>query len=70
MYVDGTQLTMTQYATSSFNTNWTWYWLWGLRSNDTTKQIAFSEYIIENKERTSQEVSDYFNQTKSLYWIS
>lgn len=26
--------------------------------------------IIEDKARTSQEISDYFNQTKSLYWIS
>lgn len=26
--------------------------------------------IIEDKARTAQEISDYYNQTKSLYWIS
>ena len=29
-----------------------------------------SEVIAENKARTAQEVSDYYNQTKPLYWIS
>jgi len=69
MYVDGTQLTMTQYANSSFNTNWTWYWLWCLRNYYANKQVAFSEYIIENKARTATEASDYYNLTKWNYWL-
>lgn len=27
------------------------------------------DFIIENRERTAQEISDYYNQTKSNYWI-
>ena len=29
-----------------------------------------SNFIVENKTRTAQEVANYFNQTKSNYWIS
>lgn len=29
-----------------------------------------SDVIIENKARTAQEIEDYYNQTKFLYWIS
>ena len=29
-----------------------------------------SEAILEDKARTATEIQDYFNQTKSLYWIS
>ena len=29
-----------------------------------------SQFIIEDKVRTAQEISDYYDQTKSLYWIS
>ena len=29
-----------------------------------------SNAIFENKARTAQEISDYYDQTKSLYWIS
>lgn len=29
-----------------------------------------SEFILENKARTDQEVADYYNQTKWDYWIS
>ena len=29
-----------------------------------------SDVIIENKVRTAQEISDYYNATKSNYWIS
>lgn len=29
-----------------------------------------SNFILENKVRTAQEIEDYYNQTKSLYWIS
>lgn len=34
-----------------------WYWY-------------MKDIIIENKVRTVQEISNYYNQTKSLYWIS
>ena len=28
-----------------------------------------SELIVENKVRTDQEISDYYNLTKSTYWL-
>ena len=28
-----------------------------------------SEFIVENKIRTAQEISDYYNQTKANYWL-
>lgn len=31
---------------------------------------GMSEFIVENKARTAQEVAYYYNQTKSTYWIS
>jgi hypothetical protein len=27
------------------------------------------DFIIENRERTAQEISDYYNQTKWTYWL-
>ena len=38
--------------------SWTNYWKWGL-----------SEFILENKAWTAQEVADYYNQTKWNYWL-
>lgn len=34
------------------------------------KKWAMSNVILENKARTADEISDYYNQTKSIYWIS
>ena len=34
------------------------------------KWVWLSKIIIENKARTADEVSKYYNSTKSLYWIS
>jgi len=42
--------------------NWTirlWYWI----------NMDVSEYILESQARTAQEVTDYYNQTKSNYWL-
>lgn len=70
MYVDGQQITMTNSANSSFNTTNTSYQLWPLRTDVSWMTIWYSSFIIENKERTAQEILGYFNQTKSLYGIS
>ena len=32
--------------------------------------MDYDEFILENKTRTAQEISDYFDQTKWNYWIS
>lgn len=67
MYVDGSQVIMTSDANVSFNTIWTnyfigtWKWNW--------KKLWLSKFIIEDKEWTATETSDYVNKTKYLYWI-
>ena len=72
-------------VTSYINTNveWTETYSWSAtsctlrlnRASDNTSSIygngwGISELIIENKARTAQEISDYYNQTKANYWIS
>ena len=42
----------------SWNSAWTNWPIW-----------YFKDYIIETKLRTAQEVLDYYNQTKSSYWL-
>ena len=42
-----------------------WMNIWG--SNNMIWKI--SEVIIENKARTDTEISNYYNSTKSLYWL-
>ena len=41
-----------------FYQSWTDYWKWWV-----------SEFIMENKARTAQEVSDYYDRTKANYWL-
>lgn len=42
---------------SNYNHNWN-RWKWGV-----------SEFIVENKVRTAQEIANYYNQTKWNYWL-
>jgi len=77
IYVNGTlQLTTTWQST------WLWAtdpqmiriaakasWIYSGAPEDSNYTWYFSEVIIENKTRTEQEVSNYFNGTKSNYWI-
>lgn len=35
----------------------------------TTVWTCYSEYILENKARTAQEISEYYNITKANYWL-
>lgn len=44
--------------------------LWGSESRWRSFDWWLSEVIIEDKARTEQEIADYYNQTKSLYWIN
>lgn len=39
------------------------------KSTNNTIDVTLSEVIYENKQRTSQEVADYYNKTKSKYWL-
>ena len=49
----------------------TWWSLWAVHiSSHSDKYIWYiSNAILENKARTAQEISDYYNQTKSNYWL-
>ena len=56
---------------ASYNLADTNFWLFSANSwNNDYFYGNISNFIIEDKERTAQEVSDYFNQTKWDYWIS
>lgn len=39
-------------------------------STSLTNNNYLGEFIMEKRERTDTEILDYYNQTKSLYWIS
>lgn len=44
--------------------------IWNYRPWDKNPFIWYmSDFIIENKVRTTQEISDYYNQTKTNYWL-
>jgi hypothetical protein len=57
--------------TISFSINNMWIW-WHYANSSGLFSFTWyiSNVIYENKIRTSQEVSDYYNQTKWNYWIS
>lgn len=48
-------------------------YIWWLKFLSPQSRTAFqwklSQYIIENKQRTSQEIQNYYNNTKSNYWL-
>lgn len=60
-------------GTYSFSVwNWTWIYLsrrWDWITSNSRYDWYLSEVIIEDKARTAQEISDYYNQTKSNYWL-
>lgn len=66
LYVDAT-LVVSWIAS---NTTTYQYWtLWNRNNWNQTIGWWLSEFIIENKTWTQQEVSDYYNQTKANYWL-
>ena len=46
--------------------------IWNIADGSLNRhfQWGMSNVIVENKTWTQQEISDYFDSTKSLYWIS
>lgn len=52
------------------NTTWTTFAIGGYPNwGRYTFRWNFSNLILENKARTAQEVADYYNLTKSNYWL-
>ena len=58
--------------TYTINTQWTEFRIWGPRTRDAwwDQFVGYmSNFILENKGWTADEVSDYYNQTKANYWL-
>jgi hypothetical protein len=71
VYFNWTQVKQASIANSINTTNWTVLSLWTRFSWATNPFTWYlSEMIIENKVRTSDQIAWYYNQTKSLYWLS
>lgn len=55
--------------TNAYSSTYNQILIWRRNLQNEWFSWYMSEFIVENKTRTSQEVSDYYNQTKSLYGI-
>ena len=72
IYINGSQIYSSAYSYWSRATSFN---IWGfLRSGYTNSRYEvynwkLSEVIVENVARTAQEVADYYNSTKSKYWL-
>ena len=74
-YVDWNSTPVTT-TTGNYTLDWTTYWAYiGTNNNSTgVERVGYNwlldEFIIENVVWSWQDVSDYYNLTKSMYWIS
>lgn len=72
-YVDGTQYLIYNWVPYSFDTS---VWFMGSQANSWQDGFSgnfmcdLSELIVESKYWTQQNVTDYYNATKWIYWIS
>lgn len=46
------------------------YTIWQQNSGANSYIWYMSKLIVEDKARTAQEIADYYNNTKNIYWIS
>lgn len=72
MYINGNWYTTwgNTTAPTSWNNLYLWQNIWAsILVNNQTFYWNMSEVILEDKERTPQEVANYYNQTKSTYWL-
>ena len=71
LYVDGTLIWQDTRSSSVQSDSWHSAIWW--HATSTNAQFIYKWYlsnsIIENKARTADEISDYYNQTKSNYWL-
>lgn len=72
-YVNGTQIFTTSASSAIKLVSWQNDIWWFYRIDQWTKWDYFnwymSEFIFENKTWTAQEISEYYNDTKSKYWL-
>ena len=68
VYLDGSY----KYTLASFGTQTSaWSSIWTGWNGTSTKNpnIYVSNFIIENKARTADEISEYYNRSKANYWL-
>ena len=58
----------TRVSTQTNPYNW-WNWNQLVLFNNVTWNIELSEFIAESRFRTAEEIQNYYNQTKSKYWL-
>lgn len=59
------------FSTSSLPYNWdSTVWVFSTRGWSWSWTAIISNFIVESKQWTQSEISNYYNQTKSQYWIS
>lgn len=66
IYINGTL--WNSWTWWAISTNYTQY-LWTSYTDNRYLDWYLDNVIIENKSRTAQEISDYYNLTKSNYWL-
>lgn len=74
IWYDWSKILISKDGVQSTLYNWSWYnfgneisiaWWW-----NNTNMIAFvSEFICEDRCRTQEEITKYYNKTKSKYWL-
>lgn len=59
-----------QSLTNSLSDTQTWLYIWWAQQSSSERLSWYeSEFIVESKVRTAQEILDYYNKTKSNYWL-
>ena len=59
-----------QSLTNSLSYTQTWLYIWWAQQSSSERLSWYeSEFIVESKVRTAQEIQDYYNNTKSNYWL-
>jgi len=59
--------------------NWSLFWSWTQTPQTNSNyvvwlvvpynEVAFSDILVESAPRSAQEISDYYNDTKAIYWL-
>lgn len=67
-YLNWTDVTTTQWTVAAYTQGYP-YTIWRQNNWGNTYYWYMSELIVEDKIRTAQEIANYYNQTKSNYWL-
>lgn len=68
LYVNWVQIT-SDTITNNLLTTSSWFYVWGIPNYSQYFNGEISKVIYESVQRTAQEVTDYYNKTKSTYWL-